>query len=399
MIKQYFADLHIHVGMSESGKWVKIPTSRRLTVRGILQEAADRKGMNIIGIVDALSPHVLADIKQLTEEGLLTPVNGGGYIYKERMLLILGAEIETREPGGGLAHTLVFVPDIKTMAAFSVYMSQFIRNINLSSQNAHMPLQQLVNIASNFNSLIIPAHVFTPHKSIYGVCCERLSHILTDQEMGKLAAIELGLSADSNMADRISELADYTFITNSDAHSLDKIAREYTILAMSELSFQEMAQALSRTAGREARGNYGLNPRLGKYHRTFCTGCGFIATADLMENCCPECNSKSLVKGVFDRVNDIADYPEPHHPLHRPYYLYQIPLEFIPGLGKKIKDQLLDEFETEMNIVHYANHSELTKAAGNKIADFILSARAGTAAIAAGGGGIYGRLVKNIMDK
>ncbi|HWR45230.1 endonuclease Q family protein [Sporomusa sp.] len=394
MIKQYFADLHIHVGMSESGKWIKIPTSRRLTVREILKEAANRKGMNIVGIVDALSPLVLADIKRLTEEGLLTAVNGGGYIYKEKTLLILGAEIETREPGGGLAHTLVFVPDIQTMAAFSAYMSQFIRNISLSSQNAHMPLQQLVNIASNFDALIIPAHVFTPHKSVYGVCCERLAHILSDKEMGQLAAIELGLSADSDMADRIGELAGYTFITNSDAHSLDKIAREYNIFALYELSFKEVAWALSRTAGREVKGNYGLNPRLGKYHRTFCTGCGFIDTGGLMEHCCPECNSNSLVKGVFDRVNEIADYPEPHHPLHRPHYFYQIPLEFIPGLGKKIKDKLLDEFETEMNIVHYASHTELTKVAGTKIADFIMSARAGTAAIAAGGGGTYGRLLK-----
>ncbi|WP_371369417.1 hypothetical protein SRRS_25950 [Sporomusa rhizae] len=394
MLNQYFADLHIHVGMSESGKWIKIPTSRHLTVREILQEAAERKGMNLIGVIDALSPLVLADIRVLIEEGLLVPVSGGGYLYKDKLLLILGAEIETRELHGGLAHTLVFTPDIDTMVKFSAYMSQFIRNINLSSQNAHMPLKQLVQIASGFESLIVPAHVFTPHKSLYGVCCARISHILSDKDMYKLAAVELGLSADSIMADRIAELNEYTFFTNSDAHSLDKIAREYNILAMENLSFEELAKTMSRTGTRQVKANYGLDPRLGKYHRTFCANCNYTDTDGLQENHCPKCNSSNLIKGVFDRINEIADYPKPHHPSQRPPYLYQIPLEFIPGLGKKTLVKLLTEFNTEMNILHNVSYEALCEVSGSKLADFIISARTGTAAIAAGGGGIYGRVLK-----
>lgn len=334
MLNQYFTDLHIHVGMSESGKWIKIPTSRHLTVCGILEEAVEQKGMNIVGIVDALSPLVLADIEALIEKELLAPVSSGGYMYRESTLLILGAEIETREANGGLAHTLVFIPDIQTMSSFSTYMSRYIRNINLSSQNAHMPLKQLIQIAGSFDSLIIPAHVFTPHKSLYGVCCERFSHILSDKEMYKIAAIELGLSADSNMADRVGELAEYTFIANSDAHSLDKIAREYNIFSMSELSFGAIAKALSRTEQNQVIANYGLDPRLGKYHRTFCQKCGFTAGDGLIYTC-PQCGSSVLTKGVLERINEIADYIEPHHPVHRSQYFYQIPLEFIPGVGKK----------------------------------------------------------------
>lgn len=394
MLNQYFTDLHIHVGMSHSGKWVKIPTSKRLTVSGILEEAAERKGLNIIGIIDALSPLVLADLKALIEKELLVPVSSGGYLYRNNLLVILGAEIETREITGGLAHTLIFVPDIGTMTAFSTYMSQFIRNINLSSQNAHMSLKQLIQIATGFDSLIIPAHVFTPHKSLYGVCCQRLSHILPDKDMAKIAAIELGLSADSTLADRIGELAGYTFLTNSDAHSLDKIAREYNVFSMDTLSFQEIAKVLSRTDQRQVIGNYGLDPRLGKYHRTFCRQCDFTVNEVLSDNYCPKCGSSELTKGVFDRINEIADYTEPHHPAHRPQYHYQIPLEFIPGLGKKIMAKLLEAFETEMNILHYATYEALSKVAGDKIAGFIMAARVGTAAISAGGGGIYGRMIQ-----
>lgn len=393
MLNQYFTDLHIHVGMSESGKWIKIPTSRRLTVSGILEEAVERKGMNIIGIVDALSPLVLADIEALIDKELLIPVSAGGYMFRENMLLVLGAEIETREANGGLAHTLVFVPDIKTMSAFSTYMSHYIRNINLSSQNAHMPLKQLIQIAGSFDSLIIPAHVFTPHKSLYGVCCERLEHILSDKEMDKIAAIELGLSADSRMADRIRELAEYTFIANSDAHSLDKIAREYNIFAMESLSFRELAKALSRSNQRQVKANYGLDPRLGKYHRTFCQKCGFTAVEGLIYTC-PNCGSSVLTKGVLERINEIADSIEPHHPAHRSQYFYQIPLEFIPGLGKKVMTKLLNVFDTEMNILHYATLDALSDVAGNKIAGFIMSARRGNAVINAGGGGVYGRMMR-----
>lgn len=392
MLNQYFTDLHIHVGMSESGKWIKIPTSRRLTVCGILKEAVEQKGMNIVGIVDALSPLVLADIAALIEKGLLTPVSSGGYMYRESTLLILGAEIETREANGGLAHTLVFVPDMQTMSAFSTHMSRYIRNINLSSQNAHMPLKQLIQIAGSFDSLIIPAHVFTPHKSLYGVCCERLSYILSDKEMYKIAAIELGLSADSSMADRICELAEYTFIANSDAHSLDKIAREYNVFSMSELSFGAIAKALSRTDQNQVIANYGLDPRLGKYHRTFCQKCGFTAS-DALIYTCPQCGSSVLTKGVLERINEIADYIEPHHPVHRSHYFYQIPLEFIPGVGKKVMAKLLGEFDTEMNILHYATYEALAGVVGSKIAGLIMEARSGNAVISAGGGGIYGRIM------
>lgn len=393
MLNQYFTDLHIHVGMSQSGKWIKIPTSRRLTVGGILDEAVKRKGMDIVGIVDALSPLVLTDLQALVDQGLLVPVSGGGYLYHDHLLVVLGAEIETREDNGGLAHTLAFLPDIKTMNTFSTYMSQFIRNISLSSQNAHMPLKQLIQIASGYEALIIPAHVFTPHKSLYGVCCNRISHILADKDMGKLAAIELGLSADSSLADQISELADFTFLTNSDAHSLDKIAREYNVFSLKTLSFEEIAKALARKDSRQVIANYGLDPRLGKYHRTFCRECGF--TPDTKAGAagkCPKCNSNTLTKGVWERITEIADYAKPHHPVHRPQYFYQIPLEFIPGIGKKVMAKLLAEFKTEMNIIHYATYEMLSSIAGNKIADYIMKARTGNAAISAGGGGIYGRI-------
>jgi len=392
-VQEFFVDLHIHVGKSAGGKWVKIPTSPQLTVRNILVEATERKGIDIIGIIDALSPLVLAELSQMVDAGELILQSGGGYVYKNKITLILGAEIETRELNGGLSHTLIYFPNITDIERFSQVMSKFIRNINISSQNAHMTLEQLIRIASNFDAAIVPAHVFTPHKSLFGSCCRRLSHILSDQAIAKIAAIEIGLSADSLLADRLKELADFTLLTNSDAHSLEKIGREYNVMLLAAPSFQECCKAFRNQEGRTIKANYGLDPRLGKYHRTSCANCG-NHDIDSMENQCRSCGSTKLVKGVADRIAEIADFPVAQHPEHRAPYFYQIPLSFIPGLGKKTLAKLLENFGTEMNIIHYASKDKLTAVVGETLSKEIIRARSGKARVVSGGGGVYGKIVK-----
>ena len=76
-MNRYFADFHVHVGISESGQWVKIPTSRKLTVRTILDTALKRKGLQIVAIVDSMSPWAQQDIGRLLDEGSLTLQSGG----------------------------------------------------------------------------------------------------------------------------------------------------------------------------------------------------------------------------------------------------------------------------------------------------------------------------------
>lgn len=391
-MKTIFADLHIHVGCTQNGRWIKIPTSRHLTVRNILEHALYRKGLDMVGIVDAVSPPVQQDICLLIDQGLLQPISGGGYLYKDKLALLLGAEIETREADGGISHTLIFLPDLELMKSFTGVMSKYIKNINMSSQNAHITLGKLITLASDFDALIMPAHVFTPHKSLYGVCTDSLSKILTDKQIECIAGIELGLSADSFMADRIKELSVFTYLTNSDAHSLDKIAREYNKFCVEDTNYREVIFALKRQRCRKVIANYGLDPRLGKYHRTHCLVCGKINEEALNSSECPYCHSTKIVVGVKDRVDEIADYSKAVSPLHRAPYYYQVPLEFIPGLGKKTYEKLIAEFNNEMNIIHNVPYEDLLRASNSKISQLILQARAGEVSIASGGGGQYGRI-------
>lgn len=394
-MNNYFADLHIHIGMTESGQWIKIPTSKKLTLRNILDEAKGRKGLQIVGIVDAMSPAVQQDIVRLLEEQILCSLPGGGYRYDSEVTLVLGAEIETCEEAGGLCHTLLYLPDLPSMQALTKEMSKHIKNINMSSQNAHMCLNQLVKIGLQYQAQIIPAHIFTPFKSMYGATARRMSEILTERDIAGIAAIELGLSADSNMADRIQELAPFTFLTNSDAHSIDKIAREYNVLRLKQADYSEVVLALYRKEGRCVAGNYGLDPRLGKYHRSICKNCGnYIEETVHTGGNCSICSKNSVVKGVAERIAEIADSPSTVHPSHRPVYNYQIPLEYIPGLGKKTLLRLLDKYQNEMSIIHQASFQELSYIIGESMAKMILACRNGEFVITEGGGGLYGKLKK-----
>ncbi|MHA6530755.1 endonuclease Q family protein [Paenibacillus sp. BAC0078] len=390
-LSSYYCDLHVHIGRTSEGQAVKISGSRDLTFAGIAKEAAERKGIELIGIIDSHSPGVLRDIRTLLDSGEMTEAEGGGIAYRGTTIL-LGAEIEIREPGRKECHVLAFMPDLAAMENFSGWMAKHMRNVNLSSQRMYAPARELQDEIYGRGGILIPAHIFTPHKGLYGCAAERMAELF---DLERIAAVELGLSADSGMAGYISELDRYTFLTNSDAHSLGKIGREYNVIEMAKLSFSELRLALERREGRRVSANFGLNPRLGKYHRTYCAGCGsIIDEAYATSERCPYCGGQKLVQGVFDRILAIADRDQPSIPAHRPAYHYQVPLEFIPGLGKRKLEALLQAFGTEMKILHTASEAELAAVIGAELAGQIVLARSGTLELSSGGGGTYGKVLK-----
>ena len=394
-MNEVFADLHVHIGRSENGKPIKITAARSLNFANIAKECADRKGINIVGIIDCASPYVIEDIENFLRSGEAYEIEDGGIIYKDKVCIILGSEIETAEINDegktGSAHNLCYFPSLKDIKAFSKEMERHIHNITLSSQRADISAYDLVDIVERYNGVLIPAHAFTPHKSFYGNCTDRLSKIFKEK-FYKIFAIELGLSSDTYLADEISELETRTFITNSDAHSLPKIAREYNKMLLDGISFKEVLKALKNEDGRKILANYGLDPKLGKYHRTFCEKCGKPIEGKAPVTRCPDCDSSKITMGVFDRIEMIKDKEKTKSPDFRPPYIYQIPLSFMPGLGGKTIDKLLNNFETEMNILHKLSEDDIEAVVGAKIAKNIIAARTGNVKIQAGGGGVYGKL-------
>ena len=391
----FAADLHVHIGASSAGQPVKVTASRDLTFANIATECVQRKGLDLVGIVDCASPRVMRDMAALLESGEMVPQPGGGFRYQDRVTLIPASEVETRETGGGMSHSVGYFADWDSLAAFSAEVGKLVTNSDLSSQACGLPVRELGTRVEACGGLFVPAHAFTPHKSLYGACAERAAPLFGDA-WERIPAIELGLSADTDLADRIGELADKTFLTNSDAHSLPKIAREYNLLELAAPTWDEVRLALERREGRRVAANFGLDPRLGKYHRTACETCGHIAQGAPPVLVCEACGSEKVTRGVLDRIVAIADHPggtglSPVPPPHRPPYQYQVPLQFVPGVGPVALRKLLNRFGSEMAVLHQATEEELVLAVGSKIARLIVLARSGRLALSSGGGGTYGK--------
>ncbi len=394
-MEEIFADLHVHIGRSKNGKPIKITAARSLNFENIAKECAERKGINVVGIIDCASPYVIEDIEEFLKTGDAYEIEDGGIIYKDKVCILLGSEVETSEVSRngkcGAAHNVCFFPHLSDIKAFSEEMSHHIKNITLSTQRSDISGYELIDIVEKYNGILIPAHCFTPFKSYYGNCVDRMKNIFKEK-FDKIFAIELGLSADTYLADMITELENKTFVTNSDAHSLPKIAREYNKMQVADISFKEIVKALKNEDGRKVICNYGLDPKLGKYHRTFCDDCNKVIETKYPVEVCPYCGSKKVTFGVFDRIELIKDKAESKSPKNRPPYIYQVPLSFIPGLGAKMIDKLLENFGTEMTILHKLSRDDIEAVVGEKVADAVIASREGKLQIHAGGGGKYGKV-------
>lgn len=397
-MRDFVCDLHIHIGASSAGRVVKVTASRELTFENIAIECATRKGVEVAGIVDCGSPRVIEDIEALVAAGEMAELPGGGFRYRDQLTIIPASEIETLDVGRGGSHHVSYFPGLEQLRAFSDILSRHVTNIELSSQTCRLPAEQLADICHEAGGVFVPAHSFTPHRSVYGSCARRMTDIFPPGTWERIPAIELGLSADSYLADRISELEDKTFLSNSDAHSLPRIAREYNILRMEEATFDEFAMALRRANGRAVVANYGLDPRLGKYHRTRCEECDWIATQEPPVTYCEHCGSVKVTMGVLDRIYQIQDRFEPDSPDHRPTYHYQIPLQFVPKVGSVRLNRLINRFGTEMAVLHEATPLALAQTIGTRIADLIVRAREGKLTVQAGGGGRYGRAIADASE-
>ena len=151
--------------------------------------------------------------------------------------------------------------------------------------------------------------------------------------------------------------------------------------------------------------NVGFDPLLGKYHRSACSRCFKqfeLEQAKALRWRCDKCGGW-IKKGVWDRVNELATYPEPKHPPHRPPYLRIAPLAEVIALALGQKDphvlevqsmweKLVTRFGNEIEVLIDVPPEELADVAGAKVAAVIKAFRAGELKVVPGGGGRYGHL-------
>ena len=177
--------------------------------------------------------------------------------------------------------------------------------------------------------LYVPAHIWTPWFAIFGSKSGFDSMEEAFEELaGEVRAIETGLSSDPSMNWRVADLDGRAVISNSDAHSPQKLGREATVVT-SEASYEAVMGAI-KTNDERLVGTIEFFPEEGKYHYDGHRACGVrLAPAETKARggLCPKCG-KPLVVGVDYRVGELApaDRPEGYEPAGHKRVEYIIPM-------------------------------------------------------------------------
>ncbi len=378
------ADFHIHSKYSAA-------TSDKMEIPVISTEAK-LKGLNIVGTSDAFHPSWLSHLRTSLHEEAEGTFEAGGVRY------ILTVEIEDVHR----VHHLIILPSFSQAEELYEEFKKYSQDIDTNGRcRVELTGDEIAERVRSVDGIIGPAHAFTPWTAIYA------EHDSLQECYGeyvdKIDFLELGLSADTDLADHISELRDLTFMSNSDAHSPwpHRMGREFNILSVEEPTYAEIVKALRRKNGRKFVKNIGLNPRLGKYHKTACIQCHNQYTLEEAKEMHWRCEcGKTIKKGVYDRIMELKDH-EHTHPAHRPPYLRIAPLAEIIALKKRhslstknntaLYKKFLEQFGSEIDILVHSGYDELKKV-DKETAEYILSYREETMEITPGGGGKYGTL-------
>ena len=391
------ADLHIHGCYS-------IATSKNMTPP-VMAPQAKLKGLDLVASGDVLHQKWLKLFEETTEEssdGIFSlrdsAIDPEDTSEDQGSKFILTTEVEDIKR----VHHLIIFPSIESARDTRSKMKG---NMDADGRpRVRMNGSEIMNIAHENGCIIGPAHAFTPWTSIY-----KEYNSIKDC-YGKMPDfLELGLSADSDMADTIEELEAIPFLTNSDAHSPwpHRLGREFNELEIGELTFDGVRDAI---LNKKIKANYGFDPRLGKYHKTACSKCYTqysIDDAIKLKMRCP-CGGR-IKKGVDYRIHELSKWEEPHHPPHRPPYIHILPLAEIISIthGKgvttvfvqKIWKEMIHRFKDEITALIQSPIDEVYDI-DPKVAGVINAFRNKTLEIKAGGGGKYGEIVlpKNNLD-
>jgi uncharacterized protein (TIGR00375 family) len=377
-------DLHIHSKYSAA-------VSRDMDLPEIAK-GASIKGVKIVGTGDCLFPRWLDEIKRL-------PFSDGLFRLDDTYFA-LTVEVEDAHR----VHHLILVPGVSEAEDMRERFYPKSSTIETDGRpKLRMEGAEIADLVLDAGCMIGPSHAFTPWTGLYAHY-RSLSECY-GEHADDIRYIELGLSADTDYADRIAELAKRTFMSNSDAHSprSNKLAREFNQMELKNLSFKEIVMAINRVEGRQPTLNVGFYPEEGKYNRTACTSCYAQYSAARMKELrgrCAKCGG--IIKlGVKDRVESLANYREPVHPSHRPRYLHLIPLSeiiaraignkspYTSGVMKRWNE--IVSGRTEIEVLVETDLAEIK--AEPRIVWAIEAFRKGNVVVRPGGGGKYGEVL------
>lgn len=374
------ADLHVHSKYS-------MATSKNMNPETMAVESM-KKGLNLIATGDALHSKWLEEL-----EDQLTPLDDTG-IYKTDIEgvstnFITTTEVEDNER----IHHLLIIPSLEV--AWQMRDEFTVKNMDADGRpKIRMHASEIIDIAKDYDCIVGPAHIFTPWTGIF-----KTYDSIEECYGQKVDFVELGLSSDTILADTIEELHDYPFLTNSDSHSPwpHRIGREFNKIDLSELSFKAIKKAIGSDKILE---NYGINPRMGKYHETGCIKCYKLYDIKDAQNNNMKCSCGGQIKkGVKSRIDELSTLAEGKHPKNRPHYQYVLPLAELlstvhdKGVTTKYVqtryNQLIEEFSNEIDVLINIPVEKIA-IIDKKLASIIQAYRTNNLDVIPGRGGQYG---------
>ncbi|WP_367914763.1 endonuclease Q family protein [Leadbetterella sp. DM7] len=401
----YIADLHLHSHYARA-------TSKDLNLESLYRWARI-KGINVIGTGDFTHPLWFKELKEKLEP------DGAGFFRLKNppedvpgfkcadidVRFCLTSEISCEYMYNGKmrkSHNCVYAPDFETVARINAKLGR-IGNLEADGRpTLSLSSRDLLEIVleTSDHAHLIPAHIWTPWFSMFG---SRSGYDSVKECFRDLAdhifALETGLSSDPEMNWRLSMLDKYTLVSNSDAHSPQKLGREANLFD-TERSYYALFEALKTQKG--FLGTYEFFPEEGKYHmdgHRKCDVCFEPEESIRRKNICPKCG-QPLTIGVLHRVTELSDRKQPQRPEGAAGFHYIIPL---PEILSEIKNmspsskavdqwfkQTISLFGNEFTLLRETPIEDIERKSGFVLAEAIRRMRAGEVSPQGGYDGKYG---------
>jgi len=390
------SDLHIHGRFSRG-------TSKALTIDN-LEKYARMKGIGLLGTGDFTHPEWTEELhKNLSDDGQGVHRTSSGFPFLLQTEISL---IYTQDGKGRRVHNVVLAPDMETVFQITDELKKRGRVDYDGRPIFKIPCPEFVEMLKEVNDRIevIPAHIWTPHFSMFGAYnqFQTVKECFGDQ-VKHINAVETGLSSDPPMNWRVSELDKYNLVSFSDLHSYWpwRIGRESTVFSLKSLTYDNVIAAIKGSDTNKIDSTIEVDPNYGKYHIDGHRKCGVALNPEQskkLDNICPVCK-RPLTIGVLSRVEDMADRPIGYVKPGAPGYNNLIPLSEIlsmiykKGIATKAVWAKYDELMKlgpEFEVILNTPYEKLLTVADKEVADMIILNREGRIAVTPGYDGVYG---------
>jgi uncharacterized protein (TIGR00375 family) len=390
---RFIADFHLHSKFSRA-------TSKDMEVE-TLARWAKKKGISLLGTGDFTHPTYFAELRSK-----LVPLGNGLFELKKgekEVKFILTTElcnIFTQNGKVRRIHNLIFAPSFEVVEAIRSKLGNLGKLSSDGRPIFSFPAKELLKMILDISAdcLIIPAHAWTPWFSIFGA---NSGFDSIEECFGELSphihAIETGLSSDPEMNWRLSALDGITLLSNSDAHSPNRLGREANAFDC-DLVYKEIIETIRKKDSKKLLFTIEFFPEEGKYHYDGHRQCGVISSPSqtkASQYLCPNCHKK-LTVGVMHRVEELADRPKGFIPKKA------IPSEEViaEALGVRVGTKAVEaEYErlterggSEFQILLNATPDELASFVPARTLEGIIRMRQGKVSIIPGHDGVYGKI-------